>query len=73
MILFSLFAIEHELHGLYIAYMKEGKSLLTIEFYNTWSGEWEESVLSGCYTFENLLNWLELNYPYHEIFHMEMP
>lgn len=73
MILFSLVGIAHEIVTLYIAYMEEGKSLLTIEFYNTWSGEWEESVTSRCYTFESLLKRLELNYQYHEIYHMEMP
>lgn len=71
MILFSLFGAAHELYGLYIGYMKDGKSLLTVEFYSTWSGEWEESVLSELYTLDELLKWLELNYSYHEIYHVD--
>jgi hypothetical protein len=73
MILFSLFAIYNELGTLYIAYMKDGKSLLTVEFYHPEYERWEESVLSELYTLDELLKWLELNYSYHEIFHMEIP
>lgn len=72
MILFSLFAIEHEFYGLYIAYMDgERKPFLTVEFYNTYSGEWKESLTSGLYTFEGLLKRLELSYPHHEIYHVD--
>ena len=71
MILFSLYGIAPGTGTLYIAYMEEGKSLLTVEFYNTFSEEWEESLTSGLNTFESLLKWLELNYPYHEIYHVD--
>ena len=71
MILFSQMAIVHEIGTLYIAYMEERKPFLTVEFYYTDSEEWQESALSGRFTFESLLKWLELYYPYHEIYHVD--
>lgn len=73
MILFSLLSIESDFHTMYIAYMEKGKEFLSVDFYLKYSEEWKRSAMSGKFTPVDLIAWLQINYPNHEIYHMEIP
>jgi len=73
MILFSLYSLKDELCMLYIGYMEDERGLLTVEYCHPRNARWEKSAMSSMFTPSSLLAWLELNYPNHEIYHMEIP